>query len=91
MMVATDVAAVATRNRPGQSAISVKLSALHPRYEAISRKRVLKELTPRLVALARSAGARIVTGQDMHAGQVEAILSFFTHTRDRASLNKGER
>src|SRR5262249_60437630 len=40
------------RSRPG---ISVKLSALHTRYEAISRERVLKELTPRLVALARLA------------------------------------
>jgi len=38
--------------RPG---ISVKLSALHPRYEAMSRERVLKELVPRLVALARLA------------------------------------
>ena len=40
------------RSRPG---ISVKLSALHPRYEAISRERVLAELTPRLVDLARLA------------------------------------
>jgi RHH-type proline utilization regulon transcriptional repressor/proline dehydrogenase/delta 1-pyrroline-5-carboxylate dehydrogenase len=40
------------RGRPG---ISVKLSALHPRYEAISRERVRKELTPRLVELARLA------------------------------------
>jgi RHH-type transcriptional regulator, proline utilization regulon repressor / proline dehydrogenase / delta 1-pyrroline-5-carboxylate dehydrogenase len=40
------------RGRPG---ISVKLSALHPRYEAISRERVLKELTPRLIELARLA------------------------------------
>jgi RHH-type transcriptional regulator, proline utilization regulon repressor / proline dehydrogenase / delta 1-pyrroline-5-carboxylate dehydrogenase len=38
--------------RPG---ISVKLSALHPRYEAISRDRVLAELVPRLIALARMA------------------------------------
>ncbi|HYB66450.1 MAG TPA: proline dehydrogenase family protein, partial [Steroidobacteraceae bacterium] len=38
--------------RPG---ISVKLSALHPRYEALSRDRVLKELTPRLLELARLA------------------------------------
>jgi RHH-type proline utilization regulon transcriptional repressor/proline dehydrogenase/delta 1-pyrroline-5-carboxylate dehydrogenase len=38
--------------RPG---ISVKLSALHPRYEAISRDRVRKELTPRLAELARLA------------------------------------
>src|SRR5262249_8368628 len=35
--------------------ISVKLSALHPRYEAVSRARVLVELVPRLVALARRA------------------------------------
>jgi RHH-type transcriptional regulator, proline utilization regulon repressor / proline dehydrogenase / delta 1-pyrroline-5-carboxylate dehydrogenase len=41
--------------RPG---ISVKLSALHPRFEAISRERVLKELTPRLIELARMAKAR---------------------------------
>jgi RHH-type proline utilization regulon transcriptional repressor/proline dehydrogenase/delta 1-pyrroline-5-carboxylate dehydrogenase len=38
--------------RPG---ISVKLSALHPRYEALSRERVLKELTPKLLDLARMA------------------------------------
>src|SRR4051812_695012 len=39
-------------DRPG---ISVKLSALHPRYEAVSRERVLKELTPRVLDLARAA------------------------------------
>jgi RHH-type proline utilization regulon transcriptional repressor/proline dehydrogenase/delta 1-pyrroline-5-carboxylate dehydrogenase len=38
--------------RPG---ISVKLSALHPRYEAISHQRVLTELSPRLLELARAA------------------------------------
>jgi len=37
--------------------ISVKLSALHPRYEAISRQRVRAELTPRLLELARHAKA----------------------------------
>ncbi len=40
--------------RPG---ISVKLSALHPRYEPLSRARVLKELTPRVLELARLAKA----------------------------------
>jgi RHH-type proline utilization regulon transcriptional repressor/proline dehydrogenase/delta 1-pyrroline-5-carboxylate dehydrogenase len=39
-------------NRPG---ISVKLSALHPRFEAISRARVHKELAPKLLELARKA------------------------------------
>src|SRR5215471_15158345 len=50
--IGADIASNDQRSRPG---ISVKLSALHPRYEAISRDRVLKELTPRLVALARLA------------------------------------
>ncbi|MBX6323187.1 MAG: bifunctional proline dehydrogenase/L-glutamate gamma-semialdehyde dehydrogenase PutA, partial [Rhodospirillaceae bacterium] len=35
--------------------ISVKLSALHPRYEAAQRDRVMTELVPRLKALARRA------------------------------------
>jgi RHH-type proline utilization regulon transcriptional repressor/proline dehydrogenase/delta 1-pyrroline-5-carboxylate dehydrogenase len=39
-------------DRPG---ISVKLSALHPRYEAVSRDRVMAELVPRVVALAQKA------------------------------------
>jgi len=40
--------------RPG---ISVKLSALHPRFEAISRDRVMRQLAPRLLELARRARA----------------------------------
>ncbi|MGA8693831.1 MAG: proline dehydrogenase family protein, partial [Xanthobacteraceae bacterium] len=47
--IGANVANEKQRSRPG---ISVKLSALHPRYEAISRERVLKELTLRLVELA---------------------------------------
>jgi RHH-type proline utilization regulon transcriptional repressor/proline dehydrogenase/delta 1-pyrroline-5-carboxylate dehydrogenase len=39
-------------DRPG---ISVKLSALHPRYEAVSRARVMTELVPRVRELARAA------------------------------------
>jgi RHH-type transcriptional regulator, proline utilization regulon repressor / proline dehydrogenase / delta 1-pyrroline-5-carboxylate dehydrogenase len=41
-------------DRPG---ISVKLSALHPRFEAVSRARVMRELVPLLVELARRAKA----------------------------------
>ena len=40
---------------PARPGISVKLSALHPRYEAVSRDRVMHELVPRLVELARQA------------------------------------
>jgi RHH-type proline utilization regulon transcriptional repressor/proline dehydrogenase/delta 1-pyrroline-5-carboxylate dehydrogenase len=42
---------------PDRPSISVKLSALHPRFEAVSRARVMTELVPRLVALARQAKA----------------------------------
>lgn len=41
-------------DRPG---ISVKLSALHPRFEAISRDRVMAELVPQLLDLAQRARA----------------------------------
>jgi RHH-type proline utilization regulon transcriptional repressor/proline dehydrogenase/delta 1-pyrroline-5-carboxylate dehydrogenase len=41
-------------NRPG---ISVKLSALHPRYEAVSRERVMRELVPEAPRLAQAAKA----------------------------------
>src|SRR5690606_27275206 len=37
--------------------VSVKLSALHPRYEHAKRERVLAELAPRLLQLARQARA----------------------------------
>jgi RHH-type transcriptional regulator, proline utilization regulon repressor / proline dehydrogenase / delta 1-pyrroline-5-carboxylate dehydrogenase len=46
------------RPLPDRPGISVKLSALHPRYEAISRERVLRELPPRLLDLARLARER---------------------------------
>jgi RHH-type proline utilization regulon transcriptional repressor/proline dehydrogenase/delta 1-pyrroline-5-carboxylate dehydrogenase len=45
------------RPLPDRHGISVKLSALHPRFEAISRERVLRELVPRVVELARGAKA----------------------------------
>src|SRR5215468_5906365 len=41
--------------RPG---ISVKLSALHPRYEALSHDRILAELTPKVLELAQLAKRR---------------------------------
>jgi RHH-type transcriptional regulator, proline utilization regulon repressor / proline dehydrogenase / delta 1-pyrroline-5-carboxylate dehydrogenase len=45
------------RSLPDRPGISVKLSALHPRFEAISHGRVMNELVPRLIALARQAKA----------------------------------
>ena len=45
------------RPLPDRPGISVKLSALHPRFEALSRQRVMTELVPRLIDLARQAKA----------------------------------
>ncbi len=45
------------RPLPDRPGISVKLSALHPRYEAVSRERVMTELVPRLIDLAQRAKA----------------------------------
>jgi len=51
-MIGEDAGQARLPNRPG---ISVKLSALHPRYEAISGERVLRELSPKVLELARQA------------------------------------
>src|SRR5580692_1071838 len=45
------------RPLPDRPGISVKLSALHPRFEALSHRRVMAELVPRLTDLARRAKA----------------------------------
>jgi RHH-type proline utilization regulon transcriptional repressor/proline dehydrogenase/delta 1-pyrroline-5-carboxylate dehydrogenase len=64
--------------------ISVKLSALHPRYEVAQRERVMKELVPRtlsLALLARSAGmgfnidAEEADRLDLSLAVIEAVAS----------------
>lgn len=47
----------AGRPQAEQAEISIKLSALHPRYEFSQRRRVLKELLPRLQSLAGEAAS----------------------------------
>ncbi|MEI9924801.1 MAG: bifunctional proline dehydrogenase/L-glutamate gamma-semialdehyde dehydrogenase PutA [Bradyrhizobium sp.] len=49
--------AAGSRPLPDRPGISVKLSALHPRFEALGRQRVMTELVPRLIDLARRAKA----------------------------------
>ncbi|MEZ5821228.1 MAG: bifunctional proline dehydrogenase/L-glutamate gamma-semialdehyde dehydrogenase PutA [Xanthobacteraceae bacterium] len=49
--------AAGTSALPDRPGISVKLSALHPRFEAVSRARVMNELVPKLIDLARRAQA----------------------------------
>jgi RHH-type transcriptional regulator, proline utilization regulon repressor / proline dehydrogenase / delta 1-pyrroline-5-carboxylate dehydrogenase len=50
--IAATAGTAALPDRPG---ISVKLSALHPRFEAVSRRRILAELLPKLIELAWQA------------------------------------
>ena len=54
------IKAISTAVKPGQSVfeapgISVKLSALHPRYEWAHRERVMQELLPKVMTLAEMA------------------------------------
>ena len=53
-MIAKHASAGNPHANPG---ISVKLSALHPRYEFVQRERVMTELVPRVAALAEHARA----------------------------------
>ncbi|HEX3506346.1 MAG TPA: bifunctional proline dehydrogenase/L-glutamate gamma-semialdehyde dehydrogenase PutA [Xanthobacteraceae bacterium] len=75
----------ASAARPG---ISVKLSALHPRYEAISRERVLAELAPRLIELAQLAKARDLqfTVDAEEADRLELSLDIISAALADASL-----
>jgi RHH-type proline utilization regulon transcriptional repressor/proline dehydrogenase/delta 1-pyrroline-5-carboxylate dehydrogenase len=47
--------AAGNRPLPDRPGISVKLSALHPRYDVTGRARVMKELVPQVTALAQQA------------------------------------
>ncbi len=78
----------ASASAPG-AGVSVKLSALHPRYEAISRERVLKELTPRLLELARLAKSRGVqlTVDAEEADRLELSLEVFARALADHSLS----
>ena len=72
-------------DRPG---ISVKLSALHPRFEAVSHQRVMTELVPRLIDLARRARAYDLnfTVDAEEADRLELSLDVIAATLNDASL-----
>ena len=61
------------------SGVSIKLSALHPRYEPLQRERVLRELGPTLLDLAREAAARNIhlTLDAEEAERLELSLELF--------------
>ncbi|HUS24112.1 MAG TPA: proline dehydrogenase family protein, partial [Candidatus Binatia bacterium] len=70
--------------RPG---ISVKLSALHPRYDAAQAARVRRELTPRLLELAQAARKHNIglTVDAEEADRLELALDVFEAVyRDRS-------
>jgi RHH-type proline utilization regulon transcriptional repressor/proline dehydrogenase/delta 1-pyrroline-5-carboxylate dehydrogenase len=78
------IAAIAKTVKPGQPAfeapgISVKLSALHPRYEHAQRTRVMAELLPKVQTLAEQArlGGIGLTLDAEEAERLEISLEIF--------------
>ena len=76
------------RPLPDRPGISVKLSALHPRYEAVSHRRVMTELVPRLIDLARRARTHDLnfTVDAEEADRLELSLDVVTAALGDASL-----
>ena len=70
--------------------ISVKLSALHPRYEYAQRARVFAELVPAIVALARDARAHRIgmTIDAEEAERLELSLELLTRARRHPDLDE---
>ena len=78
------IAAIGRRERSENifeaPSISVKLSALHPRFEQAQRQRVLRELTPRLLELAQFAMSHrmAMTVDTEEAGRLMLTLDVFS-------------
>ena len=77
---------------PARPGISVKLSALHPRYQARQRERVLAELTPRLIDLAGAAKAHDLnlTVDAEEADRLELSLEVFAELLRAPALSGWE-
>ncbi len=75
--------------RPG---ISVKLSALHPRFEFSQRRRLMAELAPRLLELARRARAAQIglTVDSEEANRLDVTLDVFEAVYDDDGLGDWE-
>ncbi len=82
--------AFAPTDRPifERPSISVKLSALHPRYEWVQRERVMRELLPVLVKLASQsrAGSIGFTIDAEEADRLDLMLDVFETLGDSAAL-----
>jgi RHH-type proline utilization regulon transcriptional repressor/proline dehydrogenase/delta 1-pyrroline-5-carboxylate dehydrogenase len=81
--------AAGERRLPDRPGISVKLSALHPRFEAVSQARVMAELVPRLTELARQAKAHDLnfTVDAEEADRLELSLDVIAVTLGEAALS----
>ncbi|MFL6690157.1 MAG: bifunctional proline dehydrogenase/L-glutamate gamma-semialdehyde dehydrogenase PutA [Alphaproteobacteria bacterium] len=68
--------------------ISVKLSALHPRYEWLKRERIMAELLPQLVALGAQAraGNLALTIDAEEAERLDLMLDVFEAMGDASDL-----
>jgi RHH-type proline utilization regulon transcriptional repressor/proline dehydrogenase/delta 1-pyrroline-5-carboxylate dehydrogenase len=77
------------RPLPDRPGISVKLSALHPRFEPLSHRRVMTELVPRLADLARRAKAYDLnfTVDAEEADRLELSLEVIAATVNDPSLH----
>jgi RHH-type proline utilization regulon transcriptional repressor/proline dehydrogenase/delta 1-pyrroline-5-carboxylate dehydrogenase len=80
--------AAGKRPLPDRPGISVKLSALHPRFEAVSQARVMAELVPLLIELARQAKAHDLnfTVDAEEADRLELSLDVIAAAFNDASL-----
>ena len=85
------IGAVAAANRDATapaSGVSIKLSALHPRYEPLQRRRVLDELGGTLLALAQKAATAGVplTIDAEEAERLELSLALFAQLANAPEL-----
>ena len=89
------IAAIGTAAGPADASvfarpsISVKLSALHPRYEYAQRERVFAELVPAVIGLARDARAQRIglTIDAEEAERLELSLELFARVRGDSELS----
>jgi RHH-type transcriptional regulator, proline utilization regulon repressor / proline dehydrogenase / delta 1-pyrroline-5-carboxylate dehydrogenase len=82
------IGASAAGTLPGRPGISVKLSALHPRYVARQHGRVMAELVPRLIELCRAAKAHDLnlTVDAEEADRLELSLDVFAKLLEEPTL-----
>jgi len=80
--------AAGTEALPARPGISVKLSAIHPRYEAVNAERVMAELVPKLIELSRAAKAHDLnlTVDAEEADRLSLSLAVFAATAADPSL-----